>query len=58
MEGRRRAVSLSLCVFSIGRFIGERLIFMTLGTQVSSELFDDRPFIDVLLVGGEALVVN
>ena len=58
MEGRRRGVSLSLRVLSIGRFIGERLIFMALGTQVSSELFDDRPFMDVLLVGGEALVVN
>ena len=30
MEGRRRGVSLSLRVFSIGRFIGEKLIFMTL----------------------------
>ena len=42
MEGRRRGVSLSLRVFSIGRFIGEKLIFMTLGTQVSSELFNDN----------------
>ena len=31
---------------------------MTLGTQISSELFDDRPFMDVFLVGGEALVVH
>ena len=31
---------------------------MTLGTQISTELFDDRPFMDVLLVGGKALVVN
>ena len=31
---------------------------MTLGTKISSKLFDDRPFMDVFFVGGKALVLN